>query len=269
MSTTTTPLPAPTTASSRVTQPPIADDQPGVSPRRAAIIAGVSYVLLFGLGVFANFFVREGLVDSADAQITATNIAESGTLFRLGLISFLVIFLLDVVVAWALYIIFRPVNRDLSQLAAWFRLVYTVMLGVAIIYFFRALQLLGGSDVLDVIDRSQLEAEALVSLESFNSTWLIGLAAFGLHLVLLGYVILANRVAPRALGWVLVAAGLAYVVDTTAHGLLADYASYEVLFTAIVAVPAVIAEGWFGLWLLLKGGRNEERAAVVPAVDKA
>jgi len=89
------------------TNPSAASDQSGTDPRTAAKIAGVGYVILFALGVFANFFVREGLVVTGDARMTAANLAESEGLFRLGMVSFLVIFLVDVIVAWGLYIVFR------------------------------------------------------------------------------------------------------------------------------------------------------------------
>ena len=234
-------------------------DRLEVTPRRAAIIAGTSYVVLFAVAIFANFFMREGLIVSGDAEATATNIAESETLFRSGLIGFLAIFLLDVIIAWALYIVFQSASRTLSQLAAWFRLVYTVLLGVAIVFFFQALQLLDDTDALASFDQSQLQAQALVSLETFNSAWLIGLAAFGVHLIVLGSLIVANRMAPRALGLLLITAGGAYILDTVLHGLLNDYAEYETLLTTIVAVPSVIAEGWFGLWLLLRAGRDRPR----------
>ena len=246
------------------------DRPPGrgsIGRRQGALIAGVGYVLLFGLAVFANFFVREGLVVSGDATATAANIVESEGLFRLGLLSFLVIFLLDVVVAWALYIVFRSANRDVSLVAAWFRIVYTVFLGIGAIYFFQALQLLGGSSFLGAFDAEQLNAQALVALETFNSTWLIGLAAFGIHLVFLGVLVLQSGYAPRALGFVLIAAGVAYVVDTAAHSMLANYEDVETLLLVFVAVPSVLAEGWFGLWLLLRGGkgRSSEPAALPQA----
>lgn len=231
------------------------------------MIAGVSYVVLFTLAVFANFFVREGLVVAGDAEATAANIVESEGLFRLGLLSFLVIFVLDIVVAWALYIVFRSANRDLSLLAAWFRIVYTVFLGVAAIYFFQALQLLGGSAFLETFSAEQLNAQALVALETFNSTWLIGLAGFGIHLVFMGVLVIQSGYAPRALGFVLITAGVAYVVDTGAHSLLANYEDVETLLLVFVAVPSVLAEGWFGLWLLLRAGteRPPEPAALPQA----
>ena len=238
------------------TNQPAAYDRSDTNPRTAAIIAGIGYVILFVFAVFANFVVREGLVVTDDAQATATNIAESEGLFRLGMASFLVILLVDVVVAWALYIVLRRADRDVSLVAAWFRLVYTVFLGVALIYFFQALQFLSGSGFLESFDTAQREAQALVALDTFNSAWLIGLAAFGVHLITLGGLILRSGAAPKALGWVLTVAGAAYVIDTVAHSLLGNYTDYETAFIIMVAVPSVIAEGWMGLWLLFRAGKG-------------
>ncbi len=248
--TTPTTTATPTSSAAPRSGPPRQD----MSPRSAARIAGIGYVLLFALGIFANFFVVEGLIVTDDPQASAANIAESEGLFRLGMVSFLIVFIVDVIVAWALYIVFRDADRDLSRLTAWFRLLYTVFLGVALIFFFQALQLLGGAEFLDAIDPGLLQADALVALDTFNSTWLIGLAAFGIHLILLGALVIRSRYAPRVLGYLLLAAGTAYVIDTVAHTLLGNYADYETLLVTMVAVPSVLAEGWFGLWLLLRGG---------------
>ena len=239
----------------RVTMNHAADSDGAFPVRRAAILAGAGYVLLFALAIFANFLVREGLIVAGDAAATAANIAASEGLFRVGMVSFLIIFLIDVFVAWGLYILFRGVNRDLSLLTAWFRIVYTVFLGVALVFFFQALQLLSGADFLSGVETDVINATALVALDSFNSTWLIGLTAFGVHVILIGYLILRYGIAPKLLGIILVAAGAAYCADTIAHTVLANYADYAGLFTAIVALPAVIAEGWFGIWLLVKGGK--------------
>ncbi len=228
---------------------------PDLSPRRAALIAGIGYVLLFVLALFANFVVREGLVVADDAQTTATNIAESNTLFRLGLVAFLAIFLIDIVVAWALHLVFRTQHHDLSLVAAWSRLVYTVFLGVAAIFFFQALAFYDSTAVADVMGAAERNAQALVGLDLFNSAWLIGLAAFGLHLIVLGFLVARSAGTPRWLGLLMIVAGAAYIIDTTAHTVLADYADHADAFLAMVAVPSVVAEGWFGLWLLTRARR--------------
>ena len=226
------------------------------SPRRAAVIAGIGYVALFVLAIFANFVVFEGMVVADDPAATAANISDAPGLFRLGIVAFVAVFVIDVVVAWALFVLFREKDRDLSLVSAWFRLAYTVMLGVAAVFLVQALQLLDGSSFLGGIDSESLQAQALVSLDTFEAAWLIGLVAFGLHLVLLGVLLVRSQTAPRMLALLLVVAGAAYVTDTAAHFLLGNYEQYGSVFLAMVAVPSVVAEGWFALWLLSKAGRN-------------
>jgi hypothetical protein len=221
------------------------------SPRRAARIAGAGYVLIFVLAIFANFMVREGLVDQANPAATVANITDSIGLFRLGLVAFLAVFILDIVIAWALHVLFRRVNRDLSLLTAWMRLVYTVLLGVALVFFFQVLALVGNPDYAAALGSAQVEAHVMLALESFNATWLVGLAAFGIHLVLLGVLVIRSQMVSKALGWMLMAAGVAYVADTIANATLADYAAAAPVMLAVVALPSMIGEGWLGLWLLL------------------
>lgn len=233
-----------------------------ISPRKASLVAGVSYLVIFVLAIFGNFVVLNGMVEAGDAAATAANIQDAEGVFRLGLVSFAIVFIADVVVAWALFILFRGLSRDLSLLAAWFRLVYTVLLGVALIFFFVALDLLGGKDYLGVFDAGQLDAQALLALDAFNYAWLIGLVAFGFHLVMLGYLVVKSGYVTKVLGYVLMVAGAAYVIDTVAHAMLSNYADLENLFLAIVAVPSIVGELWFAVWLLMRGGKEQ----VLPAM---
>lgn len=226
------------------------------SPRRASQIAGVGYLAIFVLAIFANFVVVNDLIETGDATATARNIADSEAMFRAGLVAFAIVFVVDVVVAWALLILFRDHSRDISLLAAWFRLVYTVLLGVALIFFFVALQLLSGDEYLGAFDPGQLDAHILLAVDAFNYAWLIGLICFGAHLVVVGYLVISSRWTSPVLGYVLMLAGAAYITDTLARAVIADYADIENLFLAIVAIPSVIGELWFTVWLLRKGGNH-------------
>ena len=242
--------------------PPVANPArpaPGRARRqgqvRAARVAGWGYVALFVLAIFANFTVIERLVVDDDPAATVANIEGSFGWFRLGLLAFLAVFVIDIAVAWALHILFRGHDAPRSLLAAWSRLIYTVFLGVAVIFLFQVRHLVDGGPAVDGFDRAQVEAQVAMAIDSFDATWLVGLAVFGLHLVLVGSLILTSRAAPRLLGLVLVVAGSAYVIDTVCRALLADYDSVASLLLAVVAIPSVIGEGWFGLWLLLRAGR--------------
>ncbi len=222
-----------------------------VTPRRAARIAGISYIATFLLAIFANFFVREGMIEPDNAAATVANVTGSIGLFRLGMIAFLVIFVVDVVIAWALHMIFREVDHDLSLGAAWFRLVYTTFLGVALVFFYQALQLVGDGGIAAAYTTDQVNAQTMIALESFNNVWLVGLVAFGVHLVIVGYLLIRSGYVSKVLGYLLIAAGVTYGLDTVARTLLENYSDFTNVFLAMVAVPSMIGEGWLGLWLLL------------------
>ena len=47
-----------------------------------------------------------------------------------------------------------------------------------------------------------------------------------------------------------------YMVDTVAHFSLSSYAEYSDVFLALVAIPSILGEMAFAIWLLLKGGKQ-------------
>ena len=142
-----------------------------------------------------------------------------------------------------------------ALLAAWFRLVYTVLLGAAIVFLLLALRL-ATSDIAGGADRSGADGPVLLAVEAFDYVWLIGLAAFGIHLAIIGHIIVTSRLAPLLLGWILTVAGAAYLIDTFAHLLLPDYQDLATLFLVLVAVPSMIGELWLTIWLLTRAGRH-------------
>ncbi len=232
--------------------------------RTAAGWAAGGYLAIFVLAIFANFLALSPVLQPGDAAGTAAALRESETSFRLGAVAFLGIFVIDVVVAWALWVLFRPVHRDLSLLSAWFRLTYTVVLGAALGFLYAALWLTGTPGALGEAN----DDAVLLALQTFDFTWVAGLAAFGAHLVVLGVLMLKAR-GPRWIAWLLLAAGAAYVLDTVAHLVLADYEASADLFLALVAVPSVIGEMSFAVWLLLvaTGRRAAPSAPVEPTTD--
>ena len=120
------------------------------SPRRYSLLAGIAYLIIIATGIFAEFFVRSSLIVAGDAAATANNIIASEWLFRLGIASDMVMLLCDVIVALALYVLFRPVSRNLALLAAFLRLVHAAIYGSMLLNLFHVLQVLSGADYLSV-----------------------------------------------------------------------------------------------------------------------
>ena len=224
--------------------------------RTAARVAGIGYALIFVLAIYANFAVRMRLVDPDDAAATTQNLAQSQTSVRLAVAAFIVVFLLDVAIAWALYVLFRPTGARRALHAAWFRLTYTVFLGMASVFLFLALRLATADAYRDGFGGDQVNRSVMLALDAFDYAWLIGLAAFGIHLILVGRIMNKSGVAPVPLAWALMAAGVAYLADTFARTLAADYQNIAATMLVVVAVPSVVGELAFTIWLLTRDARR-------------
>jgi hypothetical protein len=223
------------------------------TPRQAAVTAGLAYVGISVLALFANFVVLERLTDPDDAATTVSNIAKSELLFRSGVAAFIVVFILDVVVAWGLYVFLRRTSRELSLCAAWFRLIYAAIAGAALLNLLVAVRLVDDTGYTTAFEAGQRNAQVMLFLDAYSYGWSIGLVCFGVHLLLLGLVIVKSDYVPSVLGLLVALAGLGYVVGKLAPVLLPDYNDAFVLLILVLAVP-----GEFGLigWLLWRGGKD-------------
>ena len=202
-----------------------------MKPRTLSIIAGVSYLIIFFAAIFANFLVIESILK--DPLVT---IQENQVMVRFGILAFLVTVVFDVVVAWALYELYK--THNLTGLSTLFRMMHAIIMGVAVFALPVALVATNSQEILKQID-------------IFNIIWLIGLFFFGIHLILLGRIMGK----PKIIAVFLIIAGIMYMVDTSAHLLLQNYEEYSSIFLALVAIPSVIGEMSFAIWLLIKGGK--------------
>jgi len=219
--------------------------------RRAAIIAGIGLLIMVIAAPFAELFVFPKLVVPGNATETAKNIVANKTLFISGIFGYLITFICDLLVSWALYVLLKPVNENLSLLTAWFRLVYTVIALVALLNLVTVFRLLNASAYLTVFQPDQLHAQAMLSLDAFRSQWYFGLLFFAIHLVLLGYLVFRSNYIPRILGVLLAIAGLGYML-TTLKPYLFPHVNID------FAMYTYYGELIFMLWLLIKGSRIKE-----------
>ena len=224
-----------------------------ISLRKAAIVAGVGSLIMTILTPFVDFSVRQSLIVPGDAATTASNIMADELLFRIAICSYLIVAILDVVIAWALYVFLKPVNKSLSLLMAWFRVVYAAILAIVLLNFVIALQLISGADYLTVFETGQLHAQMMLFLDTFDYGWDIGLVIFGLHLLLLGYLVYKSGYIPKLLGVLLMIAGLGYLIDSFGKLLSPDYDANIAIFTFIGEVLLIF-------WLFIKGARLPEQS---------
>lgn len=167
-------------------------------------------------------------------------------LFRLGLLAWLLIFLLDVLASWALYAYFRETHRSFALLAAWLRLLYTALLGAALAQLAAVLPARAAG-----LDTAYLSA----LLGAFRQTWGLGLIIFGLHLLVLAWLARRSPAVPGWLAWLLLAAGLSYPLVQLGKLLLPGCPAETALLEQILALPMAAGELALAGWLLAKGGK--------------
>lgn len=216
------------------------------SPQSRARIAGVFYLVTIGTRMFVEIFVRNRLVVSNDAAATATNIMAHEPLFRLGFATDIIAFASYVALAALLYELFRPVNRSLSLVAAFFSLAASTVQAVSSLFHLAPLALLGGASYLRVFTVEQLQALALVFLKLRAAAYHnIGLVFFGLYLLLVGILILKSKFLPRILGVLMVLAGLSYL-PFMSPPLVQTLQPYILIFPGVGQISLC-------LWLLVMG----------------
>jgi len=221
-----------------------ANNGPGLSLRQAALTAGLAYLLM--PVAYAEFAIFPKLVIAGNIEQTTQNIITHPQLFGTAILCYLVTLILDIVIAWALYALFTPVNRSLSLLTAWFRLVYTAMALFALLHLVTVHRLVTTPDYLTAFGSGPLHAQVQLLLHSFRYDWSVSLVIFGIHLVLLGYLIVRSSYIPRLIGVVLALEGLGWVISG-----LGPYLYPNVNFDYFFAASFV--ELLFPVWLLTRG----------------
>ena len=237
------------TDQSRATGTPPGD----VSLHRAAIVAGLGLLVMFLLA-FASFSAFEGLVVEGDATSTAGNIADHELLFRSVTCGFVIVAGLDVLVAWALYVVLRPVNPSIAVLAAWLRVVYAAVFAAALSNLVVAVNLLSDVNARSAFGPPQLNAQVMTSVNQFQDGWNLALVLFGLHLLVLGYLVFKSTYIPSILGILVAIASLGYLVDSFG-GFLSK--SYDANVALLTFPGEVLLMGW-----LLWRGRRLQAPAV-------
>lgn len=221
---------------------------------RMARVAGLLYlVVIVGAG-FAQGAVREGLVVWGDAEATARSIGGALDLFRLGLVGDLLAFMADTALAVLFYLMLRPVDRALALVAAAFRLVaHPAIAAVNLLNHWLGGVFAAPPEYLSPFTPEQLQGLALLAMDVHRQGYLLAGAFFGVHLVLLGWLMVRSTGFPRWLGILVSVAGVAYLAETFAHF---GFPAAAGIATLAVVVAASVAELTLCVWLLARGVRR-------------
>ena len=219
-----------------------------ISLGTAALIAGISLFVMVLTTPFAEFSIFPKLIDSENATKTAENIINNKHLFSVAIFLILLTLIADIVASWALYIFLKPVNKSLSLLTAWFRLIYTTMYFIALYNLLEILSIIKSIEYLKDTGIGQINDSILLQIKAFRVEGSFGLIIFGIYLILLGYLVYKANYIPKIFGIILFIAGLSWVIDNLSSFLFPEI-NTQLLF--ILTMGELI----FMFWLLIKGSR--------------
>jgi len=217
--------------------------------RNIARVAGVFYLIMLVCGMAAQM-IRGSIIVHGNGATTVANIMASESLFRVAFISDLLMATVFLLFAWALYVLFKHVNKNLALLFVLLATASVAILCLNLLNQFAILILLSDTGYLAAFGAVQLNGMVMLFADLQYYGYYIAQISFGLWLVPLGYLAIKSGFLPRILGMLLIIAAFGHLSGFLAAFLLPGFESFADL-------PAAL-EMLFGLWLLVKGVKSSQ-----------
>jgi hypothetical protein len=224
--------------------------------KRIARIAGSLYLGFILFTAIANVVGRKGIIVEGDAAATAANILAKETLFRIGFVSDILAGILFLLAAWALYVLLKPVQKDIALLFLALNLGGVAIQCANLLNLFTASLLLGGEKFLNAFTIGQLQALALLFLMIYKNGFILAQFFFGAWLFPLGYLVFRSGYLPKFLGVLLMVECVGWLLYPFQAFL---FPSYEIVLTFSSAIGA-LGEVGLTLWLLIMGAKEPKAA---------
>ena len=220
-----------------------------MNPNKTARIAGFLYLTMVPLGFF-GMYGHSNLIVPDDAATTVNNIIASESLFRLSIMSALIVQIVNILLVLVLYKLLKPVNRNYAVLMVVFILVAVPITMLNELNQIAALLLLSGADYLTVFEAELLQAQVMLFLDLHEHGIKIAGLFWALWLFPMGYLVFKSGFLPRILGVLLIIGCLGYLIDSVTFFFFTNFE------------PIVLYTFWgellFPLWLLIKGVNVEQ-----------
>ena len=226
--------------------------------KKTARMAGFLYLIYIVTSIFANGLGRSKLIVLGDAATTARNIMASAWQFRIAFLVDLVAAVLFLLTAWALYVLLKPVNKNLALLFLLLNLGGVAVSCFSDLFLIASQLLLSGADYLKVLQAVQLQALAMLSLYLYKYGFMgIAQIFFGAWLFPLGYLVFKSGFLPRFLGVILMVHCVVWLMSALQFFLFPGFIGMTFVGITYLSNPiGFISEFGLTLWLLIMGAKD-------------
>jgi len=214
-----------------------------------ARVTAVLYLLIAVIAPFSMLYMPSVLVSPGNPVETAEKFAASPSLLGAGMACDSVVFLIEIVITALLYVLVKPINSSLSLAAAFARLAMTVIQGKNLANYLFILMIIGVNGAPPAFSSQVLTAELILFfMNAHNQVAVVWGLFFGLHLLLLGYLIFQSGFLPKFVGIILMVTSTCYLIQGFAPFL---FPAWKTVLDQIATISMI--EIIFPIWLLIKG----------------
>jgi hypothetical protein len=224
-----------------------------IQPQMYARAGGVLYLVMIALGIIEELFIRDR-IRASDAATTFANLQKMEMLWRTGIAMDLLMMLIGLPLAVILYVLTRPVHKELALLALLSTMTCMAVQSATAIHLIEALFPLGKNGYLTAFTPAQLQAMTALAMKAHLFGFGIALLLGGPFFFVTGYLIFTSNYLPKPIGVLYQLAGLAYMFNGFVLVLAPHLAGLAFL---IMAAPVFLGETSLAVWLLVKGVRME------------
>ena len=190
------------------------------------MVVGIAFITSVLIVTIVDDFLLANFVVPGDTKVLANDIQANERLFGYAVVGYLLVLVLDAIIAIALYVVLKPADKHLASLTTVLRLLYalTLIMGVLALAF------------------KSIDAYGYASIK------LLGYVFFALHIFILGYSVFKSAYIPKILGILLVVASFTYII------FFVDFQLPEAL-NVITMLTMAVAELSLSIWLLVQRKR--------------
>ncbi|OHD18015.1 MAG: hypothetical protein A2086_15780 [Spirochaetes bacterium GWD1_27_9] len=222
------------------------------SQQKSARIAGLIFLFIV-IGWILNWtLIDSKLIVTGDVTKTINNIIANELLFRVSLTFELIFAICSLLLAFALFIILKPINKNISFLALNLKLVESIIAVVIVLITFITLQMLNGKAYLTIFKPEQMQDVIGLFINIRSSCSTISMVFLGLNFIVFFYLLFKSKYVPGVLSIFGIISYLLILV----YSLISMIIPQDVIVNTISMIffmPSIIFEITIGLWLLIKG----------------
>jgi hypothetical protein len=224
--------------------------------RKAAKVAGGIFLFIVIGWTLHWILVDSKLHVTGNVAATINNIMANELLFRIGIMDELVFSIVGIVLALALYIMLKPINKHFALLALCWKLIDAIVVIVNVLIAFIALQMLNGKAFLTAFKLEQLQdiAGLFFNIRANGAT--IAMLFLGLGFIVFFYLLFKSKYVPGILAGFGILAYFLIFVNSLANILVPRNAAVLTIVNPISMIfmaPSILFELTIGFWLIFKG----------------